>query len=827
LRVIFRTCYERLRAYFRGRAGLGTPGQPAAADAVQAEFSQGLAVHQKGKLAEAESIYRGVLQQHPDHPDALHFLGVLQAQRQNLGEAEKLIGRAIEIAPDNAAAHANRGNVLKALMRHEDALASYDRALALAPESVDVLVNRGAVLLDLGRHEAALTSYEAVLVLRPDHREAQLKRCGVLTVFRRFEDALVGYDRVLEAMPDDLEALFNRGVVLVALKRHADAVASYDRALAIKPDFVEVLNNRGLALWNDRRCEEALADYDRALALRPGYADAHYNRGITLAYLKRWHEALASYDRAIALNPESAKVFINRGVVLADLQRQDEALASYDRALEINPGLVDALNNRGGIFRKMGLHERAAQDYLCLLELEPEYEHAAGNKLYSDLWTCNWKRFSESRAKLFDAVHSGKPAALPFQVVVLSDSGAEQLQCARTYAARKYPTSQPLWTGERYQHDRIRIAYLSADFRDHATTHLMAELFERHDKSRFEVSAWSFGPDVRDAMRARLQKSFEQFNDVRNQSDAEVATLLRVQEIDIAVDLKGFTDGCRPAIFARRVAPIQVNYLGYPGTTGAAYMDYIIGDSEVIPEEHDRFYAEKVVRLPDSYQVNDSGRLIAAQTCSRAEAGLPDSGFVFCCFNNSYKITPDVFAVWMRLLQRVEGSVLWLLEDNAAASRNLRLEAEARGVRADRLVFAPRLLPPDHLARHRLADLFLDTLPCNAHTTASDALWAGLPLLTCRGHAFPGRVAASLLRAIGLPELITDNLTDYEALALRLATTPALLADIKSRLAQNKTTHPLFDIDRYRRHIESAYGTMYERYQRGESAQSFSVRRMP
>jgi predicted O-linked N-acetylglucosamine transferase (SPINDLY family) len=796
------------------------------ADAVQTEFAQGLAVHQQGKLAEAESIYRELLQQHPDHPDALHFLGVLQAQRQNLGEAERLIGRAIKIAPDNAAAHANRGNVLKALMRNEDALASYDRALGLDPESVEALINRGAVLLDLGRHEAALASYEAVLALRSDHREAQLKRCGVLTALRRFEDALTGYDRVLEAMPDDLEALFNRGVVLVALKRHADAVASYDRALAIKPDFVEVLNNRGLALWNDRRCEEAVADYDRALALRPGYADAHYNRGITLAYLKRWDEALASYDRAIVLNPDSAKVFINRGVVLADLQRQNEALASYDRALEINPGLTDALNNRGGIFRKMGLHERAAQDYLRLLELEPEYEHAAGNRLYSDLWTCNWKQFAESRARLFDAVRSGRSAALPFQVVVLSDSGAEQLQCARTYAARKYPVTPPLWTGERYRHDRIRIAYLSADFRDHATTHLMAELFERHDKSRFEVSAWSFGPDVRDAMRARLQKSFEQFNDVRNQSDAEVAALLRAQEIDIAVDLKGYSKGCRPAIFARRAAPIQINYLVYPGTTGAAYMDYIIADPEVIPRGHDDFYSEQVVRLPDSYQVNDSGRVISERIPGRAEAGLPNPGFVFCCFNNNYKITPEVFDVWMRLLQRVEGSVLWLLEDNAAASRNLRLEAEARGVRADRLVFAARMLPPDHLARHRLADLFLDTLPCNAHTTASDALWAGLPLLTCRGNAFPGRVAASLLRAIGLPELITETLADYEALALRLATTPALLADIKSRLARNRATHPLFDIDRYRRHIESAYVTMYERYQRGESPQSFSVRPM-
>jgi protein O-GlcNAc transferase len=583
-----------------------------------------------------------------------------------------------------------------------------------------------------------------------------------------------------------------------------------------------VMPGKSAAEFASRRFEDALAGYDRVLEDRPDDLDALFNRGVVLVALKRYADAVASYDRALAIKPDFVEALNNRGALLADLGRHDEALDSYDRALAIRPDFPGFLNNRAGLFRLMGLHERAAQDYARLLELEPEFDQALGHKLYADIQICNWKHYVADRLRLMEYVRDGKPI-LPFSALVLSDSGAEQLQCARTYAARKYPVTHPLWAGERYQHDRIRIAYLSADFYLHATSHLMAELFERHDKARFEVSAWSFGPDVQDAMRSRLQQAFEQFHDVRGRNDQEVAALLRTQEIDIAVDLKGYSKGCRPAIFARRVAPIQVNYLGYPGTTGAAYMDYIIGDSEVIPEEHDRFYAEKVVRLPDSYQVNDSGRLIAAQTCSRAEAGLPDSGFVFCCFNNSYKITPDVFAVWMRLLQRVEGSVLWLLEDNAAASRNLRLEAEARGVRADRLVFAPRLLPPDHLARHRLADLFLDTLPCNAHTTASDALWAGLPLLTCRGHAFPGRVAASLLRAIGLPELITDNLTDYEALALRLATTPALLADIKSRLAQNKTTHPLFDIDRYRRHIESAYGTMYERYQRGESAQSFSV----
>jgi predicted O-linked N-acetylglucosamine transferase (SPINDLY family) len=380
-----------------------------------------------------------------------------------------------------------------------------------------------------------------------------------------------------------------------------------------------------------------------------------------------------------------------------------------------------------------------------------------------------------------------------------------------------------LWNGERYQHDRIRLAYLSADFHEHATAYLMAELFEAHDRARFETTAISFGPDSNDGMRARLSAAFGRFIDVRNRGDREVAALLRKLEIDIAVDLKGFTAGARAGILSHRAAPVQVNYLGYPGTMGADFIDYILADRFVIPEEHYACYTEKVVYLPDTYQVNDSKRVIAERTPTRAEVELPDTDFVFCCFNNNYKITPEIFDCWMRLLNEVQGSVLWLLADNATASRNLRREAEARGVAPERLVFAPRVKLEDHLARQRLADLFLDTLPFTAHTTGSDALWAGLPLLTCHGTTFPGRVAASLLNAVGLRELIAYSLEEYEALALKLATSPAMLNDIRARLAQNRHTHSLFNTDRFRRHIEAAYTTMWERYQRGEPPESFAV----
>jgi protein O-GlcNAc transferase len=374
---------------------------------------------------------------------------------------------------------------------------------------------------------------------------------------------------------------------------------------------------------------------------------------------------------------------------------------------------------------------------------------------------------------------------------------------------------QPLWTGKARPHGKLRIAYLSADFYRHATAFLMAQLFELHDRSRFEVLGVSFGQDDRSDMRARLLAAFDRFHDVGSRSDYDVAKLLHELEVDIAVDLKGLTLDCRPGILAYRPAPVQVSYLGYPGTMGADFIDYVIADPIVLPLDQQPLWTERIVHLPDCYQVNDSKRQISTRTPTRREVDLPERGFVFCSFNNNWKITPPVFDVWMRLLRAVDGSVLWLIWDNAAAERNLRREAAARGVDPARLVFAATLKVEEHLARHRLADLFLDTLPVNAHTTASDALWAGLPLLTCCGESFSGRVAASLLAAVDLPELVTSNLADYEALALRLATDPTLLRAFRKRLEQNRSTSALFDTDRFRRHIEAAYLTMWERFARG------------
>jgi protein O-GlcNAc transferase len=419
---------------------------------------------------------------------------------------------------------------------------------------------------------------------------------------------------------------------------------------------------------------------------------------------------------------------------------------------------------------------------------------------------------------------NGLPASSPFPLLAIPTSAGVQLECAKRYSADQHAASSaPLWRGQRYSHDRIRVAYLSADLHAHATAQLMAGLFEQHDKSRFETIAMSFGPALDSDMRQRLVRSFDRFIDVRALSDEAIAELIYSMEADIAVDLKGFTRDARTNILAKRPAPIQVSYLGYPGTMGANYIDYLIADRVVVPDDQHNAFSEKVVCLPDSYQVNDTHRRNAAITPSRTEAGLPEGGFIFCCFNNNFKITPDVFDVWMRLLKEIEGSVLWLIAGNSVAPANLRREAALRGVAAERLIFAPRTGSEDHLARHRLADLFLDTYYCNAHTTASDALWAGVPVLTCSGATFAGRVAGSLLTAVGLPELITHSLDDYEVLALKLARDPALLAALRQKLACHRETYPLFNTERFARHIEAAYIEMWERCQRGEPPQSFAV----
>jgi predicted O-linked N-acetylglucosamine transferase (SPINDLY family) len=641
---------------------------------------------------------------------------------------------------------------------------------------------------------------------------------------RRVEHALESFDAALSIDAEFANALHNRGCTLRELQRPQEALDAFDGALRFKNDYVEAHCGRGDALLELGRPEEALAAHDRALALESAGPAAHNGRGNSLRALRRYSEAIASYDEALRLHVDDAATHYNRGSALLDWGRRDEALASLERALELKPDFSQALRMRGDVLLALQRPEAASQCYAELLRADPASEFASGALLHAQACCADWsvKVPAASRERVHDAVLAGARADSPFSFLSVSDSAAAQLRCAQTFVWHRCPPTVPLWTGERYKHDRIRLAYVSSDFRVHAVSYLLAGVFERHDRARFDTFAISLRPEEPSALGQRVKGAFSRFIDVSTQSDREVAELLRALEIDIAVDLAGLTDGLRPQIFSRRPAPVQVNYLGFPATTGATYMDYILADEFVVPRAQVQNFSECVVYLPDCFQANDDQRVMS-ERATRTDAGLPDEAFVFCSFNNTYKLNPAMFDIWMRLLDRVPGSVLWLVSAGAAVGGNLRREAMNRGVDPERLVFAPRRPYAEHLGRLPLADLFLDTLPFNAGTTASDALWAGLPVLTCAGEAFAARMAGSLLQAVGLPELITHSLADYEAKALKLAQQPQMLRSLRQRLGDKRRTAPVFDTDRCRRSLESAYVEMWQRHERGRGRASFAI----
>ena len=537
----------------------------------------------------------------------------------------------------------------------------------------------------------------------------------------------------------------------------------------------------------------------------------------------RWEDAQSVMARAITLNPRAPDAQFLRGAALQKLERHEDAVACFNRALALNPALVEARLNRAASLYRLRRYEEAGDDYNRILELAPDYPFARGNRLFCRLQCCDWRALETEAAAVTAAIRAGKRVIAPFDAKALSLSADDELTCARIWAADQHsgPTA-PSPPRRHRAHAPIRVAYVSGDFREGPLATLMTGVFERHDRSRIEPIGVSLAAGDGSAMRRRFEQAFARFTDVSAKSDSEIASLLRQLGADIVVDLMGYTEGGRPGIFKHRPAPIHVGYLGYPGTTGGDWLDYLIADRVVVPDEQRRSYAEQIVYLPGTFLPRDTSA-VPSVTVTRASEGLPDEGFVFACFNNAYKINPEMFDIWMRLLLAVEGSVLWLPESRRTMD-NLAREAEARGVARVRLVFAPfRTSPDEHLARLRLADLFLDTLPYNAHTTASDALWAGLPVLTCIGDTFAGRVGASLLHSLEILDLITQSLAEYETTALRLAQDAKALRAIRDRLEQHRTTRPIFDQERFARDLETAYLMMSERYQRGENPASFAV----
>lgn len=625
---------------------------------------------------------------------------------------------------------------------------------------------------------------------------------------------------ILDSDSRNLAALNLLAVVLMQQKRFADAEPYLRMAAKIDPGSTSTIYNHALALSALSRPAEALALLDKVVALSPQDGAAWNSRGLALAALRRHEAALASFDTALSFSPGFAETHYHRAQALKRLSRPAEAAASYVAAFSTLSGdynLALACACASGL-QQLHRHAEAIEIYNGVLAKNPRHAEALAQSLRAQMHLCIWDDYEWKVAALVELAQSEDLLVSPFSLFSLPLDRVVLRRSAERFTRTRYPAAaEPIWSGERYDRDRVRVAYVSTDFREHPVAHLIAELFEQHDRSRFEIFGFSISPKAHDRMARRIANAFDEFHDVSGRDDDDIADLLRKLEIDIAVDLNGFTTGCRPGIFNRRATPVQVNYLGFPGAMGASYIDYIIADPTLVPPHHFDGYSAKVVHLPHSFQPNDSTRLISEHIPTRAELGLPDDGFVFCCFNNSYKITPDVFAIWMRLLARVSGSVLWLRQDNPDVRANLTAQAKRHGIAPERLVFAGRTPTlADHLARQKQADLFLDTFYYNAHTTASDALWAGLPIVTLIGETYASRVAASLLHALGLPELVTRSHAEYEELIYALASDPVHLTGLRERLTVNIETRPLFDAKQLTRHLEQAYLQMQERVQRGE-----------
>jgi predicted O-linked N-acetylglucosamine transferase (SPINDLY family) len=753
-------------------------------------FHEALGLHRQGRLQEASAAYEIVLGVQPTHSGAAHLLGLLRLQSGDVYAAMQLLRQAIRFDPLRAELHSDLGSTLRTMCLLDEALISVDRAIELNPALVPAHHNRGGIQLDRGEPTEALASYDRAVGLNP---------------------ALA-------------PAYYGRARTLMRLGRPQEALEAYDRAVQLIPGFVEAINDRGIALLELGRAEEALVSFDAVLARQPGASQALNNRGNALRSLKRFAEALACFDRALERAPTFFEALRNRAIVLRELGRAQEALEAQVTALTLRPEDVDTLRDRVETLLELKRHEEALETLERLATQNPGADYVAGLRLHLKHALCDWTSYSERVAELVAEVRDGRRADYPFPFLAVTDEAAAQRQCAGTFASHKFPPSpRPLAGASRYRHQRIRLAYLSADLRFHVVSSLLAGVFERHDRTRFELTAISFRPMEESSMGQRVHTAFDSFIDVSRRTDREVAQLVRDLEIDIAVDLMGYTHGARTGVFAHRPAPVQVSYLGYPGTSGAPYIDYLIADDFVVPERSRDHYAEKIVYLPDCFQASDDRRFLRAQVPSRQSLGLPESGFVWCCFNNDLKMNPHCFDIWMQLLHEIPDSTLWLLAESPAVERNLRAEAAARGVNAERLRFSPRVPYDEYLARLQCADLFLDTLPFNGGSTASDALWAGLPVLTCAGEAYASRMAGSLLRAIGLPELVTERPADYAVRALELARNPPLLQSVTERLVRNRAACPLFDTGSFCRHLEAAYVRMWERNEAGLPPETFTV----
>lgn len=825
---------------------------------------------ESGDLAAAQRRCEAFYKQFPNSAEALHSLAMVCQAQGKMPQAIGWLKKAIEEAPDFEMAYFNLAILYEQTARPDEAAACYRQLLAIAPKNHMALLNYGMLLAGQGKHVQAEGYYRSFIEIMPYHSQAHNNLGSALINQGRFDEALPFCEKAVMLALDNVEAHNNRGIVYAHRGQLDKAESAFKRALKIAPDYVPAARNlqmveqkkanpamdlspqsrlqdfflAGNKALENRQFDEAISQYKQALAIHQNVPEILVNLGMALTMQRRFPEALAVLKHAVSLDDKNPDAFFNAGNVYKDAGQYKDAMQMYRHALALRPDFFEAWVNMGLVLRELKSPAEAVLAYKNALNISPEkmlradpgHVTALAMLIREQQTLCLWDKLDGLIARLHQAIEQeatqesyGYGVFSASSLITIPCTPQQQLTGAKKCSklnygaiARPYDPARKLPMDAR-KDGKIRVGYVSGDFFSHATAWLITGLFEKHDRERFSVYGYSYSkPDGSDTQK-RIMKAVDTFCDVRALSDEKAAELIAKDQIDILIDLKGYTREHRLGILAGHPAPIQLHYLGYPGTTGAPFIDYFIADKIVAPESMAPFFTEKLVYLPHCYQINDDKRAISSHTPSRAECGLPETGKVFCSFNQNYKITSPVFDVWMRLLGENPGSVLWLYITADLAMDNLRMEAQKRGIDPKRLVFAQYMPLEQHLARYRHVDFFLDTFPVNAHTTASDALWCGVPVVTMVGETFVSRVAASLNHELGLDELTAPDLAAYEALAMKMAKDEAYLADVRQRLAKARENSALFNTQTVTHSIEAAYQQMIERHRLGKALESFSV----
>jgi len=821
-RAVYRAILDRFPNNTRAAQALQAldtaPGNTKNVAGLKAEVEELITLQQQGKFDLAAEKAESLTARFPASSDLWSRLAAASHRIGRFDRMEFALRKACELSPDDANLRCNLGVALYLQSKNEEAIAVFQAALNSKPDYAEAFNNMAAAQKNLGKLEDAAENYSKATQIRPDYAEAYNNKGVILSELGRHEDAVASLQNALKINPEFLDAYKNLGVALAGLGQSEAAETAFRRALEISPGFVEAHSSLGNLLSVQGRSAEALACFDEALRLSPGYAPALFNKGIALRNEGKPGEAIESYLEAARLQPDSPQIQVNLGVAYQAIDKLDEAVACYDRALALDPDIPEPHANKGELFSRMRQEVDAVRSYEAALRIDPSNDAVRIQKLHQQAHIADWRAYSEF-AEFGETLGTGNVAIAPFTALPFEDNPKRQLVRSQRFANQVRKIAEPpLPASIKNPDERLRVGYFSADFRDHPMPLVMIGYFEACNRDRFETFVFAFGPKADSMIRDRTKLAVEHFIDVGQMDDQSIVDLARENQIDIAIDLMGFTKNAKPELFARRLAPVQINFLGFPGSMGAEFIDYIIGDPVLIPEHEKQNYSEQVLEMPNSYFPYDQAQEIAQTSTTRADFGLPEDGFVFCCFNQVYKIGPSEFDIWMRLLGKVDGSVLWLPNSSSSAVENLGNEAKLRGIDPARLIFTERVAHEKHLARHKHADLFIDTFNYNAHTTGVDALWTGLPVVTKAGKQFSARVGASLLSAVGLPELITESDADYEQLILDLATDPERLSRLRTRLAQNRLTKPLFDTQAYTRDFEASLESVFEKSQREASA---------